>query len=81
VARYPEIGKLADALKRSGARHAAMTGSGSTVFGLFATKTSAEAAADWLVARTSDLRAAVVVTRTLSRAEHERRTRPTLARK
>src|SRR5688572_32086130 len=35
VARHPEIGAIADQLRRSGASHAAMSGSGSAVFGLF----------------------------------------------
>jgi 4-diphosphocytidyl-2-C-methyl-D-erythritol kinase len=35
VARHPQIGTLCDTLVRAGARAAAMTGSGSAVFGLF----------------------------------------------
>lgn len=84
AARYPEIRRVTAVLKKGGAAYAAMTGSGSAVFGLFATKPAAEAAADVLVARRWDLRpaiAAIVVTRTLSRAEHARLARPVLARK
>ncbi|MGB0179636.1 MAG: 4-(cytidine 5'-diphospho)-2-C-methyl-D-erythritol kinase [Flavobacteriales bacterium] len=33
--RHPEVGRLIDALAEAGAAHAQMTGSGSTVFGLF----------------------------------------------
>ncbi|MCX6538064.1 MAG: 4-(cytidine 5'-diphospho)-2-C-methyl-D-erythritol kinase [Acidobacteria bacterium] len=45
VARHPEIGTLRDTLVRGGARAAAMTGSGSAVFGLFETEARAQAAA------------------------------------
>lgn len=45
VARHPEIGWLAAQLRAHGARHAAMTGSGSAVFGLFDSRERAERAA------------------------------------
>jgi 4-diphosphocytidyl-2-C-methyl-D-erythritol kinase len=45
VARHPEIGRLVRALERAGAFHAAMSGSGAAVFGLFATRRAALAAA------------------------------------
>jgi 4-diphosphocytidyl-2-C-methyl-D-erythritol kinase len=45
VARHPEIGRLVRALERAGAFHAAMSGSGAAVFGLFATRGAALAAA------------------------------------
>jgi 4-diphosphocytidyl-2-C-methyl-D-erythritol kinase len=77
VARHPEIGAMVDQLKRSGASRAAMSGSGSAVFGLFARCPDAEAAADVLIGRGRR----VVVTRTLSGREYQRRSRPVLARK
>jgi 4-diphosphocytidyl-2-C-methyl-D-erythritol kinase len=77
VARHPEIGALIDGLKRSGATHAAMSGSGSAVFGLFARRPDAESAADALIGKGRR----IIVTRTLSGREHERRSRPVLARK
>jgi 4-diphosphocytidyl-2-C-methyl-D-erythritol kinase len=77
VARHPEIGELVDSLKHSGASHAAMSGSGSAVFGLFSRRAVAEAAADALVGGGRR----VIVTRTLSSREHQRLSRPALARK
>jgi 4-diphosphocytidyl-2-C-methyl-D-erythritol kinase len=50
VARHPEIGALIRTLRRAGATHAAMSGSGSAVFGLFGRRDAAEAAA-WRLAR------------------------------
>ncbi len=43
--RHPEIGRLVRALERAGASHAAMTGAGSAIFGLFSTRTGAQRAA------------------------------------
>ena len=43
--RHPEIASIRDALAEAGARAAAMTGSGSAVFGLFAREGAARAAA------------------------------------
>jgi 4-diphosphocytidyl-2-C-methyl-D-erythritol kinase len=77
VARHPEVGQLIDALTRAGASRAAMSGSGSAVFGLFPRLSAAEGAADALIGRGRR----VLVTRTLSRSEHERLARPELARK
>jgi 4-diphosphocytidyl-2-C-methyl-D-erythritol kinase len=51
VARHPEIGAMIEGLRVSGASHAAMSGSGSAVFGLFARRAGAEAAADTLIGR------------------------------
>ena len=71
--RHPEIGKLKALMKEAGAIAAAMTGSGSAVFGLFRSR----AAAARTVAPLSRGGARALLTRTLSRAEHERRSRPT----
>jgi 4-diphosphocytidyl-2-C-methyl-D-erythritol kinase len=70
--RHPEIGSIKAALKEAGAVAAAMSGSGSAVFGLFRTRPAAARAVGPL--GRSGMRA--VLTRTLSRAEHERRARP-----
>ncbi|HUE84549.1 MAG TPA: 4-(cytidine 5'-diphospho)-2-C-methyl-D-erythritol kinase [Vicinamibacterales bacterium] len=73
--RHPTIGRIKQALLDAGAVVAAMSGSGSAVFGLYerqdaARRTAADLArAGWLV----------VSTRTLSRAEYAARIRPMLA--
>jgi 4-diphosphocytidyl-2-C-methyl-D-erythritol kinase len=77
VARHPEIGVLVEQLKRSGASQAAMSGSGSAVFGLFARRLDAEAAADVLVGHGRR----IIVTRTLSGREYQRLSSLVLARK
>lgn len=77
VAHHPEIGRLIDELRSAGASPAAMSGSGSAVFGLFARRSAAETAADGLIG--SGRR--VLLTRTLSRREYQYRSRPVLARK
>lgn len=73
VRRHPEIGALKTLLREAGAVAAAMSGSGSAVFGLFRTQ-SAAARAVKAVSGTGGVRARL--TRTLSRTEHERRARP-----
>jgi 4-diphosphocytidyl-2-C-methyl-D-erythritol kinase len=77
AARHPEIGQLVAGLADAGATYAAMSGSGSAVFGLFSRLAAAEAAAGTLVAGGRR----VIVTRSISRALHARLTRPVLARK
>ena len=76
VRRHPEIGNLLASLREAGAMAAAMSGSGSAVFGLFRSRTAA--------ARTirplSRGGARALLTRTLSRGEYERRSRPTARR-
>jgi len=72
AARYPEIHRIVTALRRAGALHAAMTGSGSTVFGLFATERAARRAAKAGAGRNRR----VEVTLTLSRRRYSARTRP-----
>lgn len=67
VRRHPEIGRGVRALRRAGAECAAMSGSGSAVFGLFASRAAADRAASAVAGRGRTL-----VTRTLSRAECRR---------
>jgi 4-diphosphocytidyl-2-C-methyl-D-erythritol kinase len=70
------LARIVGSLNRLGARHAAMSGSGSAVFGLFDARREAQAAAR-AFARAASTRA--VVTRTLSRARYARLSRPALA--
>jgi 4-diphosphocytidyl-2-C-methyl-D-erythritol kinase len=76
VRRHPEIGALKVLLRESGAVAAAMSGSGSAVFGLFRTHSAASRA----LKPVSRGGARALLTRTLSRAEHERRARPVATR-
>jgi 4-diphosphocytidyl-2-C-methyl-D-erythritol kinase len=69
---HPEIEQMKAALRRHGAAAAAMSGSGSAVFGLFQKRREAVAAAATLGA--SGWR--VVLTRSLDRGEYARRSRP-----
>lgn len=69
--RHQEIGALKLQLREAGATAAAMSGSGSAVFGLFRSRLAAERAVKPL----SRNGARALVTRTLTRAEHERRGR------
>jgi 4-diphosphocytidyl-2-C-methyl-D-erythritol kinase len=62
--RHPEITQLVRALRRAGATDAAMSGSGSAVFGLFSTRRAAVAA----VVSVSASRRRVLITRTVDRA-------------
>ena len=77
VAHHPEIDLLIDELKRAGASPVAMSGSGSAVFGLFARLSAAEGAAGAMIGHGRR----VLITRTLSRGEHQRLSRSVLARK
>jgi 4-diphosphocytidyl-2-C-methyl-D-erythritol kinase len=61
--RHPIVRRLTRELTREGASHASLSGSGSAVFGLFASRPAAERAAAAFTGRH------VVVTRTLSRRE------------
>lgn len=72
VRRHPEIAGLKTALREAGAVAAAMSGSGSAVFGLFRGRTAAVKAIRPL--HKGGVRA--LLTRTLTRGEHERRGRP-----
>ena len=76
IRRHQEIAGLKTQLRESGATAAAMSGSGSAVFGLFRNRSAAEKALKPL----SRNGARALVTRTLTRAGHERRSRP-VARK
>jgi 4-diphosphocytidyl-2-C-methyl-D-erythritol kinase len=71
--RYPEIDQMKSALRRAGALAAAMSGSGSTVFGLFQRRIEAVRA----VERLSSAPWRVLLTESLGRGEHARRTRAT----
>ena len=76
TARHPAIGRIKQSLVDSGAVLAAMSGSGSAVFGLFERMDAARRTA-------ADLQRpgwTVVSTRTLTRAEYAARLRPVLAR-
>ena len=75
--RHPEIGALKTQLKEAGASLAAMSGSGSAVFGLFRSRGAAGRA----VGPLSKNGAKASITRTLSRGEHERRARPIARRR
>ncbi len=72
--RHPRLLRLVRALRRNGAQFAAMSGSGSAVFGLFGDRTSAARAAAAVTSRT----VSAWVTRTTSRVEHVRASAPTL---
>jgi 4-diphosphocytidyl-2-C-methyl-D-erythritol kinase len=68
AARHPEIRRIIGVLRRAGALQAAMTGSGSTVFGLFETAQAAGRAARAAGARSRR----TLVTRTLNRQQYQR---------
>jgi len=71
IRRHQEISAFKSQLREAGATAAAMSGSGSAVFGLFRSRLAAERAVKPL----SRNGARALVTRTLTRAEHERRGR------
>jgi 4-diphosphocytidyl-2-C-methyl-D-erythritol kinase len=66
---YPELGEAKTALLRAGAKYASLSGSGSTLYGLFAAKAAATSAA----LRVRRLGWATQVTATLSRSAYWRR--------
>jgi 4-diphosphocytidyl-2-C-methyl-D-erythritol kinase len=75
IARHhPEIDQMRTALRRAGALAAAMSGSGSTVFGLFQKRADALDA----VERLSGSGWRVLLTESLGRGEYARRSRPLL---
>ena len=65
LAKYPEIRRMKTALRRAGATHPSMSGSGSCVFGLFSRRRDAAAAAAAL--RRREWR--VIMTRTVTRGD------------
>jgi 4-diphosphocytidyl-2-C-methyl-D-erythritol kinase len=67
--RHPEISEIVAELSHAGAAHAAMSGSGSAVFGLFPTNAQAAAAARGLERESRR----VILTRTVAREEFDRR--------
>jgi 4-diphosphocytidyl-2-C-methyl-D-erythritol kinase len=71
VRRHPEIGALRSALRDAGAVAAAMSGSGSAVFGLFRSR----AAAKRVLRPLSRGGSIALLTRTLSRGQYERRSK------
>ena len=71
-AHHPEITQMVRALRRQGATYAAMSGSGSAVFGLFESNAGADRAARLSASR--GCRA--LVTRTVSRADYRRMSAP-----
>jgi 4-diphosphocytidyl-2-C-methyl-D-erythritol kinase len=77
IARHhPEIDQMRTALRRAGALAAAMSGSGSAVFGLFQKRSEALAAVEGL----SGSGWRVLLTESLDRGEYARRSRPALRR-
>jgi 4-diphosphocytidyl-2-C-methyl-D-erythritol kinase len=71
-ARHPELVAIVRALTERGASRAAMSGSGSAVFGLFGSRVRAEAAARAL----GRGRHLTIVTRTVRRSRYQAMTRP-----
>jgi 4-diphosphocytidyl-2-C-methyl-D-erythritol kinase len=65
---YPELREVRSVLQREGARYASLSGSGSTLFGMFESVAEAEAAAE----RMRAARHAAVATRTVGRAEYRK---------
>lgn len=76
VRRHPEITALKASLREAGAVASAMSGSGSSVFGLFRSR----AAAARCIRPLSKGGNLALLTRTLTRAEYERRARPVAKR-
>lgn len=70
---HPEIREMVRALRRQGATYAAMSGSGSAVFGLFGSRASAVRA--WRLSSSRGCRA--LVTHTINRAAYRRMSAPT----
>jgi 4-diphosphocytidyl-2-C-methyl-D-erythritol kinase len=77
IARHhPEVDQMRTALRRAGALAASMSGSGSTVFGLFQKRADAAAAVERLAG--SGWR--VLLTESLGRGEYASRSRPMVRR-
>lgn len=73
--RHPEIDQMKAALRRTGALAAAMSGSGSAVFGLFQSRSDAQSAVRTLSGSGWN----AVLTESLGRVEYARRSRPVSA--
>jgi 4-diphosphocytidyl-2C-methyl-D-erythritol kinase len=71
AAHHPEIARIVVALRRAGASYAAMSGSGSAVFGLFASRHAADRAAK-AVGDSGRSRRRTLVTRVVNRAAYQR---------
>ena len=67
ASRHPEVSRIVRALRKSGATHAAMSGSGSAVFGLFTRRSDAATVAAVLAARARR----TVLSRTLNRSRYQ----------
>jgi 4-diphosphocytidyl-2-C-methyl-D-erythritol kinase len=67
AAHHPEIRRMVSALTRAGASHAAMSGSGSAVYGMFSSVAGARRAA----AATASASRRTVVSRTLNRQKYQ----------
>ena len=65
--RHPEIGRIVRALTHAGAYGAAMSGSGSAVFGLFSRQPDAARAAAAIKSKSRR----ILITRTLNRLEYQ----------
>ncbi len=74
AARHAAIGRAIRALVRAGARYAAMSGSGSAVFGLFPSRDAARAGA-----ASAGRWGRIVLTRTIDRQAYDRQARPDAA--
>ena len=73
AAHHPEIARIVDELRKAGAFYAAMSGSGSAVFGLFNRRPLAERAArTFLKTRSMSAGPRVLLTRTVNRAAYQR---------
>ena len=68
VARHPQIGRIISALRRAGASQAAMSGSGSAVFGLFSSRSVAVRAGKRLASGSQR----TMVTTTINRQTYQR---------
>jgi 4-diphosphocytidyl-2-C-methyl-D-erythritol kinase len=77
AAHHPDVERIVGALRNAGAFHAAMSGSGSAVFGLFSRHSAAERAARALSRSTRALSTpgglgSALITRTINRAAYQR---------
>ena len=71
-----ELRRIRAALSDSGATTARLSGSGSTVFGLFGNEESARRATEWLAGLREETKTTMTIVRTVPRAVFARRARP-----